>query len=89
MRNSGKSGKNDKITAKKSKSMEPTQKTALPASENNKRIATKQIKKLRMKENKDNINNARLDYFDIAKGLAMFCVIAGHMGVSQALIVKI
>ena len=36
-----------------------------------------------MKENKDNINNARLDYFDIAKGLAMFCVIAGHMGVSQ------
>lgn len=26
-------------------------------------------------------NSKRLDYLDIAKGLAMFCVIAGHMGV--------
>ena len=29
------------------------------------------------------VTNKRIDYFDIAKGLAMFCVIAGHMGVIQ------
>lgn len=29
------------------------------------------------------MSSPRLDYFDIAKGLAMFCVIAGHMGVQQ------
>lgn len=31
----------------------------------------------------ETVANKRIDYFDIAKGLAMFCVIAGHMGVSQ------
>lgn len=28
----------------------------------------------------DNAKTKRIDYFDIAKGLAMFCVIAGHLG---------
>lgn len=32
---------------------------------------------------KETVNSGRLDYFDIAKGLAMFCVIAGHMGMAQ------